>query len=177
MEIADRTIVVLGGSGLVGTAVCRELLGRRPARLVLVSRRKHKGEDLAHSLRAQNPEARTQIIPVCGDVFLRAEWHRDGEVSREDILADAKNRLRLVADVLDPLDEDIIGASLLTQIIRGAVPGLSVTSVIGWRRRFAGLPTCQKALCDQRAPTDRVAGLNHWNRGEGEVPLGSPTRP
>ncbi|MCI5212099.1 MAG: KR domain-containing protein, partial [Candidatus Electrothrix sp. ATG2] len=127
MEIADKTIVILGGSGQVGAAVCRALLAERPARIILVSRRKRKGAKTIQTIRsltAQDPEAATKIISVCGDIFLRAAWQYDSEVSREVILADAKKRRQLVDDILNPLDEEMVDASLLARIIQGTASGL-----------------------------------------------------
>jgi FlaA1/EpsC-like NDP-sugar epimerase len=37
MELRDRTVMILGGSGLVGHAVARRLLAAAPRRLVLVA--------------------------------------------------------------------------------------------------------------------------------------------
>jgi len=37
MDLRDRTVMILGGSGLVGHAVARRLLGAAPRRVVLVA--------------------------------------------------------------------------------------------------------------------------------------------
>jgi NAD(P)-dependent dehydrogenase (short-subunit alcohol dehydrogenase family) len=56
MNIQERNILVLGGSGLVGLAVCRELLARRPSRITI------------HSLRVEESEqAREELLPEAGD--------------------------------------------------------------------------------------------------------------
>jgi len=59
LNIANRKILVLGGYGLVGTAVCRELLKRSP------------GEIQIHSLRMEESErAREELAPFAGGTAL-----------------------------------------------------------------------------------------------------------
>ena len=42
MNIRDETILILGGSGLVGQAVARRLFEYKPARVVIVSLREEE---------------------------------------------------------------------------------------------------------------------------------------
>jgi hypothetical protein len=99
--------------------------------LVIASRQEARARRAAAQLHAAYPDVATRIAPVWGDVFMRADWQRDGARRREAILTDRKTSRRLIADILDPLDEDIIRTSLLTQIITGAAPGLD-----GWAARI-----------------------------------------
>ncbi len=94
MDIEGRTVLVLGGAGLVGAAVCRELLGHAPARLVVASRRRHKAQSCVAALRAEFPDTRSLIVPAWGDVFVRAEWQGDEAVGRGELLADTARRRR-----------------------------------------------------------------------------------
>ena len=126
MDIRGRNMLVLGGYGLVGTAVCRAALAHEPARLIVASLRRREAESAVEHLRAEFPKSGTRIVPAWGDVFLRADWqsHNDGPHPREAVLADAAARQRLIADTLDELSEEIIAASLLTHLILGQFPGL-----------------------------------------------------
>lgn len=124
MDIAGKNALVLGGFGLVGSAVCRELLRQRPRRLVVSSLRRAEAESIAHSLRGESSKAETEIVPAWGDVLLRAEWQAapPGTHPRTAVLADAVRRRRLVADILDELDEEILASSLLYRFVRGEGP-------------------------------------------------------
>lgn len=124
MDIEDKSALVLGGCGLVGSVVCRELLLQQPAVLWVASRRREKAEQAVRQLQAEFPQAPTQVLPVWGDVFLRAEWQVDGIPARTEILVDPAKRRRLIADILDPLDEDILQSSLLTRMILGRTSNL-----------------------------------------------------
>ena len=127
MDIQGKHVLVLGGYGLVGTAVCREILPHEPARLVVASLRKAEAETAVRRLRNEFPHSPTQIIPAWGDVFLRAEWQREDTHPRPVVLRDPKTRRRLVDDILEELNEDILTSSLLYQLITGVAPGLGDT--------------------------------------------------
>ena len=123
MDIRGKNALVLGGFGLVGRAVCRELLAYDPARLVVTSLRKEEAEQAVAELKAEFPKSPTKFFGVWGDIFLRAEWQKDN-LSRSDIMADPERRKRLVGDIVDELSEDVLTASLLFQFIQGTAKGL-----------------------------------------------------
>ncbi len=126
MEIRGKTALVLGGYGLVGMAVCRELLGHAPARLVVGSLRREQAERAIEELRREPHGSQVELVPAWGDILLRAEWQtEDSEVHpRVAVLRDTARRRRLAADILDEMDEDILNASLLYQLITGKASGL-----------------------------------------------------
>lgn len=123
MDIHGKNALVLGGFGLVGRAVCRELLTHKPARLVVSSLHKAEAEQAVAELKAEFPNSHTKFFAAWGDVFLRAEWQSTNP-SRAAIMADPTKRRRLVADIVDDLSEEVLGASLLFQLIQGSAPGL-----------------------------------------------------
>lgn len=124
MDIRGKNALVLGGFGLVGNAVCRELLAHEPARLVVSSLRKEEAEQAVAALKAEFPKSKTKFFSTWGDIFLRAEWQTQKDSSRAAIMADPAKRKRLVGDVVDELNDEILEASLLYQIIQGKAKGL-----------------------------------------------------
>jgi NAD(P)-dependent dehydrogenase (short-subunit alcohol dehydrogenase family) len=126
MDIRGRNVLVLGGYGLVGSAVCRAVLAHEPARLVIASLRREEAEAAVERLRKEFPKSAAHILPAWGDIFLRAEWQANpsGVHPREAVLAHPALRRQLIADTLDELSEDMISASLLTHLILGLFPGL-----------------------------------------------------
>src|SRR3990170_2344199 len=118
MDIRGKNALVLGGFGLVGSAVCRELLAHEPARLVVSSRHREEAEQAVAELKAEFPKSKTKFFSTWGDIFLRAEW-QEKETNRAAIMADPARRRRLVADVVDELNDEILEASLLYQTIMG----------------------------------------------------------
>jgi len=124
MDIRGKNALVLGGFGLVGSNVCRELIAHEPARLVVASLRKEEAEQAVADLKAEFPTSKTKLFPAWGNIFLRADWLHENGGARSIVLADPKQRRRLVADVVDELDEDILSSSLLFQLIQGKATGL-----------------------------------------------------
>ncbi len=126
MDIQGKSALVLGGYGLVGMAVCREVLQHRPRRLVVASLRQWEAEEGVRRLRQERPDAQVEILPAWGDVLLRAEWQEvpEGVHPRAAVLADAARRRRLAADILEELDEEVLTSSLLYKMILGSLPGL-----------------------------------------------------
>jgi len=126
VDIQNRNVLVLGGYGLVGMAVCRELLRYSPGRLVVASLRQGQAESAVERLQMEHPDTQTEIVPAWGDLLLRAEWQEapEGIHPRVAVLDDRHKRRRLVADILEELDEDILVSSQLYQLITGTAVGL-----------------------------------------------------
>ncbi|MGF1612995.1 MAG: short-chain dehydrogenase [Gammaproteobacteria bacterium] len=166
MDVEGKQVLVLGGAGLVGSAVCRQILLRRPRGLVVSARRQETATAAVERLRAQFAGLDVPIVLAWGDVFLRADWQRDGPVSREAVLADAGRRARLVADILDPLDEDIVTGSWLVRLITGAAPGLAQTpaeivvdcmntaTAVGYQDLYGVVSRLRELIAHHSADTD-----------------------
>jgi len=107
-------------------AVCRELLRYNPGRLVVASLRQGQAESAVERLQMEHPDTQTEIVPAWGDLLLRAEWQEapEGIHPRVAVLDDRHKRRRLVADILEELDEDILVSSQLYQLITGTAVGL-----------------------------------------------------
>ena len=149
MDIEGKNALVLGGGGMVGMAICRLLLAHQPAHLVVAARRETKARRAVEQLKAEFPDAPTQITPISGDLLVREDWQQSGAPGRAELLADTEKRRRLIADILDPINEDIVGSSFLFQLVTGTAPGLdgrpaqlivdciNTATVIGYQNLFA----------------------------------------
>jgi NAD(P)-dependent dehydrogenase (short-subunit alcohol dehydrogenase family) len=126
LNIQGRNVLVLGGYGLVGMAVCRRILERRPRRLVVGSLRRWEAEAAVGQLASEVGGREVELRPAWGDLLLRAEWQDspEGVHPRTAVLSDTERRRRLVSDILDELSEDVLTSSLLYQLILGTAPGL-----------------------------------------------------
>ena len=69
MHIQDQKVLVLGGSGLVGVAVCREILARSPRELQIHALRLDEAEEAREELLGEWPD--TAITTSEGDIFGR----------------------------------------------------------------------------------------------------------
>ncbi len=113
MNIENRKILVLGGYGLVGTAVCRELLARRPREIQIHSLRMAESQRAVEELRDE--AGATKLSTSAGNIFgllqeggkrdlIRAELRRlDDEDLGSFVLYDvlAKSRPDVVIDCVN----------------------------------------------------------------------------
>ena len=106
MDFANRTILILGGSGLVGHAIARRLLDFGPKKIVLVALFE---DELTEAARTLDPHrGKTEIAIDWGNVFMPAPAAR---LDRHQILADAKLRALVIGDLLDDLTPEILKRS------------------------------------------------------------------
>ena len=124
MEIHGRRVLLLGGAGLVGTAVCRQMLNHGPEELIVSSLKEHEAMQAQSELSRAFPE--TKITPVWGNMFVREE-HKD--LPPSSIIEDPKLRDQLISDNLDDLTDAILKNSFLYQFISRHKPDIVVDCV------------------------------------------------
>jgi len=74
MDIRGKTVMILGGWGLVGSAVCRKLMEHKPGRLIVTSLFQYEAEEAVADLRREFPKTRKSLfLPWSGNIFVRHE--------------------------------------------------------------------------------------------------------
>jgi hypothetical protein len=126
MDIRNKTVLVLGGAGLVGIAVCRRLLAKKPARLVVCSLYEQEVTDALAHLQERYPGTPTDLIGSHGNVFVRNTLK---DRSRSEILGSAEHRRAILEDVIEPLTEDVLARSGLFGILDEYRPDIVVDCV------------------------------------------------
>ena len=124
MDIKGKTILILGGSGLVGRAVTRRLLEFEPGRIVLVGLYE---SELRAEADALAPHAGGTPIEIAwGNVFLPASV---AQMSRSDILADDALRRRVIDDLLGRLTQEVLDRSYLFRLFERYTPDAVVDCI------------------------------------------------
>ncbi|MBI4408246.1 MAG: short-chain dehydrogenase [Gemmatimonadetes bacterium] len=124
MNLEAATIMILGGSGLVGRAVARRLLTCRPARIVLVARSERETEETAVQLRpAAGP---TAIVTEFGNVYLPGALAR---LDRATLIGDPVHRGLLVEEVFGDLTDERLAGSFLVQLLERHRPDAVVDCI------------------------------------------------
>lgn len=130
MEVKNRRILVLGGAGLVGMAVCRRLLVQRPAVLFVGSLDEASARDAVETLQSEFPDSESRIEPVWGNLFVRAEYK---DVDPRDLARDRTARKTLLRDLYDEMSGtqrgEILEQNALFQLIRRCRPDGIVDSI------------------------------------------------
>lgn len=158
MELKDRTILVLGGAGLVGLAVSRRMLAAGPDRLVVASLREHEVVAALEELKAEFPEMAERIQGYWGDVFLPdALRHR----SRAEVQADPAARAALVDDLYGELNDEVLTRSSLGKLLLELEPDvvldcINTAGAIAYQNAFASAAALREEATNGGAGTDAV---------------------
>jgi NAD(P)-dependent dehydrogenase (short-subunit alcohol dehydrogenase family) len=127
MDIRGNTVLILGGSGLVGMAVARELMPHAPAVLVISGLTRAEAEEGAAELECEPALSRgTRIEAAWGDLFQRDAMR---ERARTDILGDTAARRMLLDDLYGELTDDVVERSALGALLARTRPGIVVDCV------------------------------------------------
>jgi hypothetical protein len=112
LNVENRKILVLGGGGMVGLAMCRELLERRPREIQIHSLTLAESEDACRELAPLN--GTTILTPSAGDIFGLVH----GGTRREKIRAQ-----------LNPLGSDDLQGFVLYDLLVGSRPDIVIDAV------------------------------------------------
>jgi len=127
MQIKDSKILVLGGWGLVGMAICRKLMEFEPRCMVITSLNQWEAEDACEQLRyeytAYDPH---MFVPKWGNIFARTEWK---DQNWSDVLAGGDTRREFIKDVFYDLDDKILKSSALYELIVETKPDLVIDCI------------------------------------------------
>ncbi len=123
MDIKGSKVLVLGGWGLVGMAVCKRLFEQEAGEIVILSLEKWQSEEAVEILRKKTD---IKLVPEWGNMFVR---HTLKDLNRDQILNNDTNRKVLMHDVLDDLTDDILENSFLYQVISKHQPHIIVDCV------------------------------------------------
>jgi hypothetical protein len=124
MDIRGKSVLILGGYGLVGMAIARRLLREKPGRLILLSLRRNEAEEARAELEAERGE--TSIETAWGDVFTFKDLK---DRPRREVMGDPAQRARIIASLVDPLSEAAASEYYLYDLVVGARPEIIVDCV------------------------------------------------
>ncbi len=120
----DKTILLLGGAGLVGLQVARQVARDGcPEKIIIASLYQREVRETIHALEQEFPNIK--YVGAWGDVFVRGEFTRE---RRASLLASPKRRQELFDDMMGDLDETY-ARSRLVRLIREHRPDVIVDSI------------------------------------------------
>jgi hypothetical protein len=127
MDIKDKTVLVLGGWGLVGSAVCKKLMEERPRRMIVTSLAEREARAAVSSLRKEYPDAPAgTFVPWWGNIFVRNDLK---DMPRERIMSNRRTRMMLIDDILDELSVTLLERSSLYKLLQRYKPDIVVDCV------------------------------------------------
>ncbi|NJD11219.1 MAG: short-chain dehydrogenase [Gemmatimonadetes bacterium] len=159
MEIAGKKILIMGGPGLVGVAVARELLSFMPAELVLTGLTRREAEQGVAELEQEGlVPASTTIVAEWGDLFVPASLK---DRTRAEIVADPVARAQLLDDLLGELSDEVVQRSSLGSLLLRRQPDIIVDCVntataFAYQNIFQSAAHLRAAAASGSADTDAV---------------------
>ncbi|HEY6952821.1 MAG TPA: short-chain dehydrogenase, partial [Bacteroidota bacterium] len=123
----NKTVLVLGGWGLVGSAICRKLMEDKPKRIIVSSLNESEAREAVELLQKEFPKAgKNFFIPWWGNIFLR---HTLKDLGREEILRDAAKRRLLIDDLLDEFSVEVLQRSAVFQLLNKYKPDVVIDCI------------------------------------------------
>lgn len=127
MQIKDKTVLVLGGFGLVGTAVARKLIPEKPQKIIITSLLQTEAELAVKKLEEEFPNKKSGFfIPWGGDIFVREEFK---DINRFELLSDSQKRKILLTDIMEELNDAILKSSSIFSLLNTYKPDIIVDCI------------------------------------------------
>jgi len=120
----DRSVLVLGGAGLVGAQVVREIARElEPERIIVASLFRGEVREFLHDTRREFPQV--EFIGAWGDVFVRDEFSME---RRRRLILSEVQREKLYEDLFGDI-EDVYNRSSLVQLILRFKPDVIIDCI------------------------------------------------
>lgn len=127
MNIQNKTVLVLGGWGLVGSAVARMLVEDNPKRIIITSLKYSEAQDAVAKLEKEFPaRGKDFFIPWGGDIFVRNEFR---EQNRLQLLNDKEKRSIVMQDMMDELTDEVIKSSSIYHLLTAYKPDIIIDCI------------------------------------------------
>lgn len=124
MEFTGKKMLVLGGAGLVGQAICKLAAQEGIKELTICSLFEQDTIDFANEMKEKYPSIK--IHKFWGNIFVR---HAFKDTSMPAIISDPGNRRTLINDIVDPLNRDILTQSTIFKMLDEFKPDIVVDSI------------------------------------------------
>ncbi len=127
MDIKGKTVLVIGGWGLVGSAICRKFMEDAPRRMIVTSLTRAEAEEAVADLRRDYPSAgKNFFVPWWGNIFVREALK---DLPRAKILASADHRAMLIEDMVEEFSRPLLHRSSLYRLMHRYKPEIVVDCV------------------------------------------------
>lgn len=161
MDLRNRTVLLLGGWGLVGNAIARALVEEAPHAIVIHSLRETEARDAVASLGHRYGQSGVSFLPAWGNIFVRNSLK---DRPREELLADRTTRHTIIDDTMLELSRDILEQAYLYRLFLDHKPNV-VIDCINTATAFA----YQDVFYSVRRVQDVVARVDAGQAGAQEL--------
>jgi NAD(P)-dependent dehydrogenase (short-subunit alcohol dehydrogenase family) len=161
VDLKDKRVLILGGWGLVGSAIARVLVREEPAEIVLHSLHCEEAENAVAGIAAAFPDAPTRFVPAWGNVFVRESLKDHGLTG---LLEDRRTRRVIIEDTMDELNDEILEEATLFRLLVRQRPDvvidcINTATAFAYQDVFYSVRRIQKAVADVDAGESDVQAL------------------
>jgi hypothetical protein len=125
MDIQNKKVLILGGWGLVGSAIARRIMAGKPKQVILTSLLKREAEDVCKELNKEFKTKKT-FVPAWGNIFVRSEFK---DIDRGIYMNDPKKRALIINDIVNELDEKLLKSSTLYGLLAKHQPDIIIDCI------------------------------------------------
>lgn len=127
MQINGSRVLVLGGWGLVGAAICHKLMLHSPSCLIISSLNKAEAEEAVADLRKEYPNVNPEMFQArWGNIFTRTDWK---DTHWSEVISDTDKRKGAIKDIFFELDDDMLKKSALYDLITETKPDVVIDCI------------------------------------------------
>ncbi|MBV6477798.1 MAG: hypothetical protein HGGPFJEG_00542 [Ignavibacteria bacterium] len=126
MDIRKKSVLILGGWGLVGSAVARKIMEDKPGKIILTSLKKEESESICEELRKQYKKQKGFFQPWWGNIFVRNEFK---DMPREKYLNDPIKRKLVLHDIINEMNDEMLKASSFYKLIEKYKPEIVIDCI------------------------------------------------
>ncbi len=125
MDILNKKVLILGGWGLVGSAIARKITEGKPKQIIITSLFRNDAEQICREF---NKEYRKKnlFVPAWGNVFVREEFK---DMDMEEYLKDDKKRAKYINDIVNELDDRMLKESAMYKLLEKFKPDIIIDCI------------------------------------------------
>jgi NAD(P)-dependent dehydrogenase (short-subunit alcohol dehydrogenase family) len=158
MDIVGSRVLILGGSGLVGMAIAREMLPQRPATVVISGLTRPEAEAGVGELAGEAEAHGVELVAEWGDIFVP---HSMKDRRRGELLADPEERARLLEDlystpVAEAVESSALGMLLMKHRPAVIVDCINTATVFAYQNVFASAAALRTTADGGDVPAEEV---------------------
>ncbi len=158
MDIKGKTVMILGGWGLVGRAISFAVLEKQPTKLVLTSLRADEAREIEEELQDHSTNSGTEIVSEWGDIFVREEYRY---IPRADVHADPEMRKNLIADLFDEFKPDLLQSTAIYNLFTAHNPEIIIDCIntataVAYQNPYDKIAKVRNAIKDDQINEDFV---------------------
>ncbi len=162
MDISGKTIMVLGGWGMVGQSICRRLIPENPAKMVVCSLRKEDSLSMFDWVKNEVTGKEIEVDSDWGDIFVRKEFMA---TPRWELLKNKDTRKLLIDDMTSELDSESLESTALYHLFDKHRPDcvidcINTATAIAYQNVYGNVAKIRKIMDGIEDGTSKIDDLS-----------------